>query len=369
MGMLTEAAVVHEQGAPFTLETVELDDPRAHEVVVRMVATGLCHTDLSARAGKVPFPLPGVLGHEGAGVVEATGADVTRVAVGDHVLASYSSCGRCPQCSTGRPYCCRDFHALNLFGGTRPDGSHTIKLDGRLLSGHFFGQSSFARHALMDERCLVAVGADVPLETLAPLGCGIQTGAGAVFNALRPDPGSTVAVFGAGAVGAAAVMAAAVSGAGRIVAVDTVTARLELALELGATDTVDAAAGDAAEALMELTSGQGADYTIEATGKTAVLGQAIAVLAPGGTCAVVGTYGIGATVPLDATFMLDGRRIVGVSEGESVPERFIPALVRLHGLGKLPVEQLVRHYPFEEIERAAADAAEGLTIKPVLVFA
>ena len=368
MGMLTQAAVVHERGAPFSLETVELDEPRAHEVVVRMVATGLCHTDLSARDGLVPFPLPGVLGHEGAGVVEAAGADVTRVAVGDHVLASFSSCGHCAQCSAGRPFCCRHFHALNLFGGTRADGSHTITLDGRPLSGHFFGQSSFARHALVDERCLVTVDAGAPLRTLAPLGCGIQTGAGAVLNALRPEPGGTVAVFGAGAVGAAAIMAAAVSGAARIVAVDMVAARLELARELGATDVVDAAAGDAAEALMELTSGHGMDYTIEATGKTAALSQAISVLAPGGTCAVVGTYGVGATVPLDATFMLDGRRIVGVSEGESVPERFIPALVRLHELGKLPVERLVRHYPFEDIERAATDAAEGRTIKPVLVF-
>lgn len=368
MGMTTQAAVVHEQGAPFTLETVELDDPRGSEVVVRLVAAGLCHTDLSARDGLMPFPLPGVLGHEGAGVVEAVGADVTRVAVGDQVLASYSSCGRCPECSAGRPYFCHHFHALNLFGGTRPDGSHTLHFDGRPLNGHFFGQSCFARHALIDERCLVAVPQEAPLTILAPLGCGIQTGAGAVLNVLRPEPGATLAVFGAGAVGMAAVMAAAITPAARIIAVDRVASRLALALELGATDAIDASQTDAREALAELTGGRGVDATIEATGSTAVLEQAIHVLAPRGACAVAGTYGVGTTVPVGATFMLDGRRILGVSEGESVPESFIPALVRLNELGKLPVERLVRHYRFEDIETAAGDASEGVTIKPVLVF-
>ncbi len=364
----TVAAVVHEHDAPFSLEEVEIEAPRAGEVLVRMVAAGLCHTDLSARSGVVPFPLPGVMGHEGAGVVESVGPGVRRVAPGDQVLASFSSCGVCPECAAGRPFYCSDFLPLNLFAGTRADGSHTLRLRGVPISGHFFGQSSFARHALVDERCLVRVAPDAPLRTLAPLGCGIQTGAGAVLNALRPEPGCTLVVFGTGAVGAAAIMAAALSGAARIVAVDLVPARLELARELGATHTVDAGAGDPLEALMELTSGHGVDYTIEATGKTVALSQAIKALAPRGTCAVLGTYGIGTTIPLDATFMLDGRRIVGVSEGESVPERFIPALARLHELGKLPIERLITHYPFEEIETAAADAAAGRTIKPVLVF-
>jgi aryl-alcohol dehydrogenase len=368
MGTLTQAAVVHEKGGPFTLETVELDEPSAHEVLVRLEAAGLCHTDLSARAGLMPFPLPGVLGHEGAGVVEATGAEVTRVTAGDHVVASYSSCGLCPECSAGRPYVCRDFHALNLFGGTRPDGSHTLHLDGRPVSGHFFGQSSFARHALIDECCLVPVPHDAPLDVLAPLGCGIQTGAGAVLNVLRPEPGATLAVFGAGAVGMAAVMAAALTPATRIIAVDLVASRLTLARELGATDVVDASQVDAREALLDLTGGRGVDATVEATGSTAVLEQAVQVLAPRGSCAVTGTYGVGTTFSVGASFMLDGRRILGVSEGESVPERFIPALVQLQQLGKFPVERLVRRYRFEDIETAARDAAEGRTIKPVLVF-
>jgi aryl-alcohol dehydrogenase len=364
----TVAAVVDHLNAPFVLEEVELDEPRADEVLVRMVATGLCHTDLSARAGIVPFPLPGVLGHEGAGVVESVGAGVQRVARGDHVLASFSSCGRCSECRAGHPSLCESFHPLNLSAGTRSDGTHTIHRGAEPLSGHFFGQSSLARHAIMDERCLVKVPPDAPLQVLAPLGCGIQTGAGAVLNVLRPEPGCTLAVFGIGAVGCAAVMAAALSGAARIIAIDVVPARLQLARELGAAETIDASAADPVAALMELSGGRGVEYSIEASGNATVLAQAMGILAPRGTCAILGTFGPGVTVPLRADYMLDGRRVIGVSEGGSDPATFIPALVRLHQLGKLPLEKLIRHYPFEQIEQAAADARSGKTIKPVLLF-
>jgi aryl-alcohol dehydrogenase len=367
MTTITEAAVVHEAATPFSCEEVELDDPRPNEVLVRLVATGLCHTDLSAQAGIVPFPLPGVLGHEGAGVVEAVGAAVRRVVRGDHVLASFCSCGRCSHCRGGHPAYCRSYLPLNLFAGTRPDGTHTIHQHGAPLHGHFFGQSSLARHALIDERCLVKVAGDAPLALLAPLGCGIQTGAGAVLNVLRPEPGSSLVVFGAGAVGSAAIMAAALTGVARIVAVDLVASRLELARELGATDTVDAASLDAVEAVADLCP-DGVDQVIEATGNTAALSQAIKLLAPRGTCAILSTYRHGATIPLDVNFMLDGRRVVGISEGDSEPERFIPALIRLHELGRLPIERLIRHYPFGQIEQAAADARDGTTIKPVLLF-
>ena len=362
----TTAAIVSAAGAPFVLEEVDLDEPRPSEVLVRLVATGLCHTDLSAQAGHLPFPLPGVLGHEGAGIVETVGASVTRVAPGDHVLASFSSCGECPNCLE-RPAYCRDFHARNLFGGTRPDGSATIFRGGEPVHGHFFGQSTFARHALIDERSLVKVADDAALETLAPLGCGIQTGAGAVLNALTPRPESTLAVFGAGAVGCAAIMAAALSGVRRIVAVDLVPERLALALELGATHTVEAASTDPIAALRDIGDG-GADYVIEATGAATALTTAIQSLAPLGTCAILSTYPRGTTVPLDANFMIDGRHLVGVSEGDSDPQEFLPRLVELFAQGLLPVDKLIRHYPFAEIERAAADARSGATIKPVLVF-
>jgi aryl-alcohol dehydrogenase len=364
----TIAAVVHSAGAPFSLEEVELDEPRANEVLVRMVATGLCHTDLSVRAGYIPFPLPGVMGHEGAGIVEAVGHAVRRVVPGDHVLASFTSCGHCDHCGGGHPAYCYDFLSMNLLGGKRPDGSHTIHQGATPLNAHFFGQSSLARHALIDERSLVKVSPEAPLEVLAPLGCGIQTGVGAVLNVLRPGPASTMVVFGAGGVGLAAVMGAALTSAARVIVVDIVPSRLELARGMGATDTVDARSVDAAEAIMELTSGRGVDYTVEATGNIDVVGQAIQVLAPLGTCALIGAPPAGATSPLGVQFMLDGRRVVGITEGDSDPEVFIPALVDLYQSGRLPIDRLIRHYAFEDIEKAAADAHDGTTIKPVLLF-
>jgi aryl-alcohol dehydrogenase len=364
----TQAAVIWERGAAFSLEQVELDEPRPDEVLVRMVATGLCHTDLSVRSGVIPFPLPGVVGHEGAGVVEAVGSAVTSVVPGDHVLASFTSCGHCLHCEAGHPAYCYDFLPANLLGGTRMDGSFTVEQDGRSLHGHFFGQSSLARHALVDERSLVKVDKGLPLEILAPLGCGIQTGAGAVLNVLRPHPGSSIAVFGVGGVGLASVMGAALTGAGRIIALDVIPSRLELARDLGATDTIDASTTDSVERIMEITAGRGVDFSVEATGVLNVIEQSIKVLGPLGTCALIGAPSMGSTTPVDVNFMLNGRRVVGITEGDSRPDEFIPALVRLYEMGRLPLDRLITHYPFEELERAAADAHAGATIKPVLLF-
>jgi aryl-alcohol dehydrogenase len=364
----TKAAVVHEVDAPFSIEEVELDAPRSDEVLVRMVATGLCHTDLSVQSGIIPFPLPGVVGHEGAGIVEAVGAAVTRVGVGDHVLASFTSCGVCANCIGGHPAYCVDFLPLNLLGGRRADGSHTLSQNGMPLNAHFFGQSSLAHHALIDERSLVKVDADAPLDLLAPLGCGIQTGAGAVLNVLKPEPGATVAVFGAGAVGMAAVMATRLSGAARIIAVDLVDSRLELAQELGATDAVNAGGGGAIDGIMQLTGGRGVSYSLECSGSTHALADAIAVLAPLGTCAVIGAPQAGSTVPVDVNFMLNGRRIAGVTEGDSNPEGFIPALVALWEEGRFPIDRMMKKYPFEDLDKAADDAHSGAVIKAVLTF-
>lgn len=241
MSTTTRAAVVESGGAPFTLSDVTLDEPAPHEALVRMVATGLCHTDLGVASGGLPFPLPGVLGHEGAGVVEAVGSAVTGVAPGDHVVLSFTSCGDCRNCDGGHPAYCAGWLPLNLLGGRRADGTSTISRDGEPLGGHFFGQSSFAERALVDERSLVKVDQDVPLESIAPLGCGVQTGVGAVWNVLKPVTGSTIVVLGAGAVGLSAVMAAALTPATTIVAVDRFGERLTLARELGATHTVNAA--------------------------------------------------------------------------------------------------------------------------------
>lgn len=362
------AAVVQGVDEPFSLRTVEIDDPRPHEVLVRMKAVGLCHTDLSVRGGLTPFPLPGVLGHEGAGVVEAVGADVREVRQGDHVLLSFTSCGNCRACRQDHPARCDTWGERNLLRGRRDDGSSRIVATGTALNAGFFGQSSFAEYANVDERCLVRIAPDLPLDVLAPLGCGIQTGFGTVVNVLRPPKGTTLAVFGAGAVGLAAVLAGNLRPLERLIVVDRVEERLALAGKLGATDLVDAASVDTAETMRELTGGRGADFAIEATGNTQVLDQAIAGLAPAGTCAIVGAPPTGATVSVDVKFMMRSRRLVGVTEGDANPPDFIPQLIELYRQGKLPLEEIIRHYPFRDIETAARDAKSGATIKPVLLL-
>lgn len=368
MSRTATAAVVPAKGAPFTLTDVTLDAPRPDEVVVRMVAAGLCHTDLSVRAGVLPSQFPVVLGHEGAGVVEEVGSAVTSVAPGDHVLLSFTSCGRCRNCVDGHPAYCDTWLPRNLLGGTRADGSATVRADAGPVSAHFFGQSSFSTYALADERSLVKVPVDAPLDLLAPLGCGIQTGAGAVLNVLRPEPGSTLAVFGAGSVGLSAVMAAALRGLARVVVVDVVPERLDLARELGATDTVDARAGDVAAALRELTGGAGVDYTVEASGNLAALSAAIDALALRGTCAVVGAPAMGSTVAVDVNALLGGKRLVGVTEGDANPPRFIPVLADLVMQGRFPLDRLVHRFPFADIEKAAESTHRAEVVKPVLTF-
>src|SRR5262245_31404181 len=207
MPMQIRAAVATAKSEPFAIEALEIDDPRDDEVLVRMVGVGICHTDLIVRDQYYPTPLPAVLGHEGAGVVERVGARVTKVQPGDHVVLSYLSCGTCPNCQRGQMFYCPQLFALN-FGGGRLDGSKALRRRDSAISSHFFGQSSFATRAIANQRNAVKVSPDAPLHLLGPLGCGIQTGAGAVMNSLNPRAGSSIAVFGAGAVGTSAIMAA-----------------------------------------------------------------------------------------------------------------------------------------------------------------
>ncbi|MFC8427853.1 NAD(P)-dependent alcohol dehydrogenase [Streptomyces sp. NPDC057253] len=368
MPITTRAAVVESGGAPFSLSDVTLDDPGPREAVVRLVATGLCHTDLGVASGGLPFPLPGVLGHEGAGVVEAVGSAVTGVAPGDHVVLSFTSCGDCRNCDGGHPAYCATWLPLNLLGGRRADGSSTISRDGEALGGHFFGQSSFAERALVDERSLVKVDQDVPLESIAPLGCGVQTGVGAVWNVLKPGTGSTIVVLGAGAVGLSAVMAAALTPATTIVAVDRVGERLSLARELGATHTVNAADEDLGDALAGITGGRGADGIVETTGNVGVLRQGVDALAARGTVVVVGAPPFGSEVALDVNGLLGGKQVVGLTLGDAETQSFIPALVRLVKEGRLPLHRLISTYPFADIDQAVRDMGAGKAIKPVLTF-
>ncbi|HET9656976.1 MAG TPA: NAD(P)-dependent alcohol dehydrogenase [Kineosporiaceae bacterium] len=366
--LTTKAAVVEAPGAPFTVHEVTLADLRPDEVLVKMVAAGLCHTDLGVQAGGIPFPLPGVLGHEGAGVVVETGAAVTKVKPGDKVLLSFTSCGTCPACRGGHPAYCDTWVPRNLIFGARDDGSATVEREGQQIGGRFFGQSSFAAHAVADERSVVKVDDDAPLELLAPLGCGVQTGFGTVWNILDPKPGTTLAVFGSGAVGLAAVMAAASLPLQAVIAVDLVDSRLELARELGATHTVNAGTQDVAAAIAQITGGRGLGSAIDTTAVPAVVRTAVDALGVRGTAAIVGAPPQGTEVSFEVQSLLPGKRIVGVTLGDGEPETLIPQLVALHRAGKLPLEKLVKHYALEDLDEAAADMHHGVTIKPVVRF-
>ena len=364
----TTAAVVETGGAEFTLSEVELTDPQPDEIRVRLVAAGLCHTDLGVASGALPFPLPGVLGHEGAGIVEAVGTNVSTVDVGDHVLLSFSSCGSCGNCRDGHPAYCATWLPLNLIGGARADGTSPVSRGGEAIGGHFFGQSSFAHHAIVDARSAVKVDPDAPLDVLAPLGCGVQTGVGAVWNVLNPRPGQTVLITGAGAVGLSAVMAAALTPASQVIVVDRVPDRLELARELGATHVINAAEVDTAEELTKITAGAGVDGAVETTGNVGVLRTAIDALAPRGTAVIVGAPAFGTEVPVDVNAMIPGRSIVGLTLGDSETQTLIPVLVDLVRSGRLPIDRLITHYAFDDINTAVADMVAGTSIKPVLRF-
>lgn len=360
------AAVVRRKGGPFVLEQVGLGAPQRDEVLVRVVAAGMCHTDMVVRDQVYPVPQPIVLGHEGSGVVEAVGADVTKVVPGDHVVLTFLPCGGCRACLEGAPASCENFNALN-FSGQRPDGSHALHDQaGHDLHDRFFGQSSFGTYALANERNVVKVRKDAPLELLGPLGCGIQTGAGAVINALKVGPGASFAAFGGGAVGLSAVMAARAAGATTIFAIDIVPSRLELAKSLGATHVIDSRAEDAVEAIRRVTGG-GVDFTLDSTGLPGVIRSAVLALRPRGTCGIVGASTPGTNVEIDANdFMQNCKRLRGIVEGDSVPDVFIPQLVDLHMQGRFPIDKLVRFYPFEQINEAARDSESGGTIKPVI---
>lgn len=362
------AAVVKQQGS-FDLAPAHLEAPRDDEVLVRIVAAGLCHTDLVVRDQIYPVPLPIVLGHEGAGIVEAVGPAVEKVAPGDHVAISFLNCARCRPCFDGSPASCANFNDMN-FSGQRPDGSHAITdLDGNPMNDRFFGQSSFATYALTHERNTVKVRDDAPLELLGPLGCGIQTGAGTVLRALNVEAGSTFAVTGAGAVGLSAVMAAHVTGATKIIAVDVIPSRLELARELGATHVINGAETDAVEEIRKIT-GSGVDYALDTTGLPALIRQCVDALRQRGTAAILGASKPDATLDIGAnTFMQSCKTIMGVVEGNSVPDVFVPQLLDLYMQGRFPFDRLVTFYDFDQINQAAADAESGTTVKPILRLA
>jgi aryl-alcohol dehydrogenase len=361
--MRVTAAVMEEKAGKFDLESLELDAPRSDEVLVQITATGSCHTDLHARDGYFAMPYPAVYGHEGAGVVAAIGSAVEHLAVGDHVVISFPWCGECEHCRDDRRSYCQRGRELKS-GGARADGSTTMRRNGAPVYGSFFQQSSFATHALTPARNAVKVRRDAPLEFLGPLGCGLQTGAGAVLNVMKPQAGKSFAVFGAGSVGLAGLMAAKLAGCDPIIAVDIRANRLELARSLGATHAIGNAREDAVAKIRAITGG--AHFTLETSASPAVFRQAVDCLLTRGTCVLVGSARRGTEVSFEMSTLQAGRTVRGVIQGESRPDQFIPHLVDLFVAGRFPIDRLVTFYDFALINQAAADAVSGATIKPVL---
>ncbi|MFI9627230.1 NAD(P)-dependent alcohol dehydrogenase [Streptomyces sp. NPDC052042] len=370
MSTQIRASVVEKIGAPFTYTDLEIDDPGSGEILVRIVASGVCHTDANTRSGNMPLPLPGVLGHEGAGIVEAVGPGVTSPRVGDHVVLGWPYCGECKNCLDGEPrYCLSIGPALVAgvrFTGEKAGASGYRRLDGTPVSGHFFGQSSFATHALALAGQAVVIPDDVPLQIAGPLACGIATGAGAVLNTAKPRVGDSIVVYGAGAVGLAAIMAAKNTPATTIVAVDVHESRLDLATRYGATHVVNAASTpDVVVKVQEIVGGT-ADYALDCTGVIPVVEQAIETVGMLGTAILIGGAPAGATFTADHFRTLFGKRIVGTLGGSGRSQRLIPALLALWRQGRFPFDELVETFDFEDIEGALEASHRGDVIKPVV---
>lgn len=367
-GTAVRAAVFERLGEPLAIRDLVLSEPRANEVQVRMVATGVCHTDAVVRDGWIPTEPNLVLGHEGAGIVEKVGEGVTHVAPGDHVVLTVNSCGACDSCWNGHPTYCANSYVHNFAGG-RPDGTSAFAdAEGGEVRSHFFGQSSFATVTNASARSVVKIPEDFPLEFAGPLGCGVQTGAGSVLNILKPRPGGSFVVFGAGAVGLSALMAAVANRAGTVIAVDTVGSRLELARELGATHVINGRDEDATARILEITGG-GVQTALDTTGNDVVFGQMIDSLAVAGHAGALGAAKADAKGVIDLpTALSRGIRITWIVEGDAVPQTFIPELIALNRAGHFPFDRLVRTYPFDDLGTAFADSESGEVLKPVVVF-
>lgn len=362
--MKINAAVTHTCASPFQIEPVELAEPKAGEMLVKIAACGVCHTDEAAQHEQVPTKLPAVLGHEGAGIVEKVGPGVTEFHPGDRVGFSFAFCGSCPACRAGKVSSCRDFNKIN-FGGILREGTSRLSQNGKPLS-MFFGQSAFAEYAVVDAENVVKVPYDdIDLGVVAPLGCGVQTGAGTVLNRLKPEFGSSLVVFGCGTVGMSAIMAARIAGCAKIIGVGGNENSLNLALEVGATHVINRKkCPDIVAEIRDITGG-GANYAIETSGVTNFVRSGLHCLAPFGVLAIVG---ITPSMEIDmfGELMAEGKTIMGVIEGDAVPKLFIPRMLEYYRQGRFPVDKIMKFYPFSEINQAFADSHNGVAIKAVL---
>jgi NDMA-dependent alcohol dehydrogenase len=363
------AAVLYEAGKKFDVREVDVQAPRAGEVLVRMVAGGVCHSDLHVMTGHLSAPLPAILGHEGAGVVADIGAGVTSVRPGDHVIPLWRvSCGECEFCTGGRPALCAAGLEVRRTGRLL-DGTSRFTADGQEIK-HFNGVSTFSSYSVMPERSVLKITSDLPLDRAALLGCGVITGVGAVFNCAKVHPGSSVLVVGTGGVGLNVVQGAALAGAGQIIAVDLLDRKLDFARQFGATHTVNGSSGDPVAAVRELTGGRGVDYAFEVIGLPKTMRQAYDCLAKRGLCVVVGVSPFTAEVSVPVmSLVFEERRLTGSIYGSARPRHEIPMLIDLYRSGKLKLDELLtRSYPFAQINEAYEALERGEVARSVVTF-
>jgi len=358
------AAIAYKAGSPLALEPVELAELQANEILVNVQACGICHTDTKFQQ---VLTLPGVFGHEGTGTVEEVGAGVSDIQPGDRVIMSYPFCNHCSPCLEAEPYKCEDIFALK-FGGQRLDGSKTISLNGKGISSSFFQQSSFATKAICLEQAAVKIDSSLPPEMLAALPCGIQTGAGAVLNSFKVKPAEGVVIFGAGAVGLSAVMAARLCSANPIICIDMNETRLQLAKELGATHLFNAAEEELIRLVHEVAP-RGVQYAFDSSASVPGLKNAISCIGQGGQVGIV-SYPLGGDeFPFTTKdLFLKVGSLHGIFQGSSVPRLFLPKLIALQESGEFPYEKLITTYNFSDINQAFEDTHSGGVIKPVLLM-
>ena len=358
-----KAAVLREPGKPLTVEEVQIDKPKAHEVLIRTAACGLCHSDLHFINGSYPHPLPAIPGHEAAGIVEAVGDEVTSVKVGDAVVSCLSAfCGNCEFCVSGRMSLC--LGAATRRGET---DAPRISQDGEVVN-QMLNLSAFAEQMLIHENACVTINPDMPLDRAALIGCAVTTGAGTIFNACNVTPGETVAVVGCGGVGLATINAAKIAGAGRIIAADPLPEKRKMAEEMGATDTVDALANSAAADIVEMTGG-GVDHAVEAVGRPASAELTVNSLKRGGTATILGMMPLAEKVGLSAMDLLSGKKLQGAIMGGNRFPVDIPRLVDFYMKDMLKLDELIsERIPLEKVNEGFAAMEKGDTARSVIVF-
>ena len=367
--MKSRAAILFEVGQALQVREVEVQDPGPGEVRVRMVAGGVCHSDLHVMTGHLNAPVPAVLGHEGAGVVADVGAGVTSVKPGDHVIPLWRhACGHCEYCTSGQPALCPSGTEMR-WSGCLLDGTKRFSHEGQEI-GHFTGVSSFSHYTVIPEKAVLKIPDDLPLEKAALLGCAVITGVGAAINSARVKPGRDVAVFGTGGVGINVVQGAALSGARMIFAVDLLASRLEHARTFGATHLINAGDGDPVEQIRDLTGGRGVDYAFEVIGRPQTMRQAYDCLAKRGVATVVGVTPTTAEVSVPSlSLVYEERVLTGSLYGSAAPRTEIPRLIELYRAGRLKLDELLTHrYPIEEINEAYAALESGETLRSVVTF-